>query len=187
LQTKERHRDVVLDHVVRGLLALTLGTALLFYPDRARPMLANFMGMFWLTSGIIGIRWGASGERARGLPVLAGIVGVVAGLGMLGRHLAPNVAPIEVFLSVLGLIILLTGVLHIYYGQGKGHSEGKRSWPATILGVFEIVLGLILVFAPMERGPVILVAAGIWAVLGGIILIGDALRIRRLRKRSDEE
>ena len=173
--------------LIRGLLALTLGTALLFYPDRARPMLANFMGMFWLTSGIIGIRWGVSGERARGLPVLAGVVGVVAGLGMLARSLVPNVAPLEVFLSVLGLIILLTGLLHIYHGVGKGHSEGNRSWPATILGVFEIVLGLILVFAPMERGPAILVAAGIWAALGGIILIGDALRMRTLQKRSKNQ
>ena len=172
--------------LIRGLLALTLGTALLFYPDRARPMLANFMGMFWLTSGIIGIRWGVSGERARGLPVLAGVVGVVAGLGMLGRHFAPNVAPLDVFLSVLGLIILLTGLLHIYYGKGKGHSEGKLSWPATILGVFEIVVGLILVAAPMERGPVILVAAGIWAALGGTVLIGDALRIRRAKQEAGD-
>jgi uncharacterized membrane protein HdeD (DUF308 family) len=173
--------------LIRGLLALTLGTALLFYPDRARPMLANFMGIFWLTSGIISIRWGVSGERARGLPVLAGIVGVIAGLGMLGRHFVPEAAPLDVFLSVLGLIILLTGIIHIYYGMGRGHHDRKRSWPATILGVFEIVLGLILVFAPMERGPGLLAAAGVWAVLGGIILIGDALRIRKLQKERREE
>jgi uncharacterized membrane protein HdeD (DUF308 family) len=173
--------------LIRGLLALTLGAALLLYPDRARPMLANFMGMFWLTSGIISIRWGISGERSRGLPVLAGVVGIVAGLGMLGRHFAPNVAPLDVFLSLLGLVILLTGLLHIYYGMGRGHRERKRSWPATILGVFEIVLGLILVFAPMERGPTLLLAAGVWALLGGVILIGDALRMRRLQKRSAVE
>ena len=40
----------------RGLMAITLGLVLLFQPDKTRPMLGNFMGMFWLASGIISLR-----------------------------------------------------------------------------------------------------------------------------------
>ena len=146
--------------LVRGTLALTLGVALLFYPDKARPMLGNFMGMFWLVSGIISLRWGVRGERARGFPVLAGAIGVLAGLGMLGRNFARGWGAVDVFLSVLGLIILLTGLMHIFGGfragpeAQAGEPRRKRSWTSLILGVFEVVLGLVLVVAPMERGPV---------------------------------
>jgi len=48
--------------LIRGLLAISLGPILLFQPDKTGPILGNFMGMFWLASGIISIRWGASGE-----------------------------------------------------------------------------------------------------------------------------
>ena len=75
--------------LVRGILAVSLGTALLIQPDKPLPMLGNFMGMYWLVAGVLSLRWGASGERARGFPVLAGVIGVLAGLGMLSRSLAP--------------------------------------------------------------------------------------------------
>lgn len=57
--------------VVRGMLAISLGIALVFQPDKARPGLVSFMGMFWLFSGIVSLRWGVHGERARGLSLLA--------------------------------------------------------------------------------------------------------------------
>ena len=174
--------------LIRGLLAVTLGVALLFYPDKSRPILGNFMGMFWLVSGIISLRWGVRGERARGFPLLAGVVGVVAGLGMLGRSFARGWAAEDVFFSVLGLIILLTGLMHIFGGFRAGPEEAqsgeprrKQSWTSLMLGVFEVVLGLVLVAAPMERGPVLHFVASVWALLGGAILIGDALRLRRTR------
>lgn len=62
----------------RGLLAITLGVVLVFYPDKTRWILGNFMGMFWLVSGFMSLRWSATGERARGWALLAGIVGVLA-------------------------------------------------------------------------------------------------------------
>jgi uncharacterized membrane protein HdeD (DUF308 family) len=50
----------------RSLFATILGLVLLFQPEKTTPMLGNFMGMFWFASGFISLRWGASGERARG-------------------------------------------------------------------------------------------------------------------------
>lgn len=180
--------------LIRGMLAVTLGVALVFYPDKSRPMLGNFMGMFWLVSGVMSLRWGVRGERASPLPALAGVVGVLAGLGMLGRWFARGWAAEAVFLSVLGLVILLTGLMHIFGGFWTGPQEAqpgeprrKRSWTSLILGVFEVVLGLVLVVAPLERGPILHLVASIWALLGGAILIGDALRLRRQQALPDGE
>jgi uncharacterized membrane protein HdeD (DUF308 family) len=38
--------------LARSLLAVALGLALVLKPEKTRPMLVNFMGMFWLMAGI---------------------------------------------------------------------------------------------------------------------------------------
>jgi uncharacterized membrane protein HdeD (DUF308 family) len=179
--------------LIRGMLAITLGVALIFQPDKARPMLVSFMGMFWLVSGIVSLRWGVHGERARGLSLLAGAAGVLAGIGMLSRRFTQGIVGEDVLLSVIGLIILLTGLMHMFGGFRTGPeetsllSQSRRcSWTAFLLGLFEIVLGVMLVIEPMGRGPVIYFAASVWALVGGAILIGDALRLRRRQQASPE-
>jgi len=177
--------------LIRGMLAVTLGVTLLFWPDKARPMLVNFMGMFWLVSGVVSLRWGVHGERARGLSLLAGAAGVLAGLGMLSRRFTQGMVGEDVLLSVIGLIIILTGLMHIFGGFRTGPVEThlfsqnrKWSWTAFLLGLFEIVLGVLLVVAPLDHGPLIYFAASVWALVGGAILLGDALRLRRLRQTA---
>jgi uncharacterized membrane protein HdeD (DUF308 family) len=185
--------------LIRGMLAITLGVALFFQPDKARPILVNFMGMFWLISGIVSLRWGVHGERARGLSLLAGAAGVLAGIGMLSRRFTTGMVGEDVLLSVVGLIILLTGLMHIVGGFRTGPVETHLlsqnrtrmwsrawSWTAFLLGLFEIVLGVILVIAPMGRGPLIYFAASVWALVGGTILLGDAVRLRRLRQTAQQ-
>ena len=165
---------------MRGLLAITLGVVLVFYPDKTRWFLGNFMGMFWLASGFISLRWSATGERARGWALVAGIVGVLAGIGMLGRGVASRFVAEDIVIGVVGLIILLTGLLHMFGGfRQDGQSIRRWSWTGFLLGVFEAVLGLLLIIEPLERGPIVYTAATLWALLGGLILIGDALRVRR--------
>jgi uncharacterized membrane protein HdeD (DUF308 family) len=179
--------------LVRGILAVTLGVALLFWPDKARPILVNFMGMFWLVSGIVSLRWGARGERARGVSLLAGAIGVLAGIGMLSRRFTQGIVGEEVLISVVGLIILLTGAMHIFGGFRTGPAEThllsqnrKWSWTAFLLGLFEMVLGLLLVVEPLGRGPLVYFAASVWALVGGAILLGDAARLRRLQLQREE-
>jgi uncharacterized membrane protein HdeD (DUF308 family) len=166
--------------LIRGLLAVALGVALLAQPEKTRPMLANFMGMFWLVSGLISLRWGVSGQRSTGLWLVAGIIGVLAGIGMLTRGVAKSWVREDVFTSVLGLVIALTGIIHIFGGFRTGPDLGRQqSWSALLLGIFEIILGLLLVGAPLERGTGIYLAATVWALVGGFILIADAMAVRR--------
>ena len=180
--------------LIRGVLAVILGVALIFWPDKARPILVSFMGMFWLVSGIVSLRWGVHGERAKGLSLLAGAAGVLAGVGMLSRRFTQGIGGEDVLLSVIGLVILLTGLMHVVGGFRTSAVEThlfsqdrKWSWTAFLLGLFEIVLGVILFIAPMNRGPVIYLAASVWALVGGVILLGDALRLRRLRQQAKQE
>jgi uncharacterized membrane protein HdeD (DUF308 family) len=174
--------------LIRGILAVSLGAALLFQTEMARPILGNFMGMYWLVAGLMSLRWGARGERARRFPILAGIIGVLAGLGMLGRTLAPSYVAEEVFFSVLGLVMLLTGLLHIFGGFQQGPERTRQwSWTSFLLGLFEVILGLMLVINPLTRDIWVYLAASIWALVGGFILITDALRVRRASRKEKKE
>ena len=167
--------------LVRGMFAIMLGLALVFQPDKSRPMLVNFMGFYWLMAGIMSIRWGVSGERARGMPVVAGIVGVLAGLVVITRNLVGGLVSEIVVLYLLGTVILLTGLLHAFGGFRKGQDSSRQwSWGGLLLGIFEVVLGGMLIIAPLERGTAMSWAASIWAVIGGLMLIGDA-RLSRAR------
>jgi len=177
--------------LLRGMLAVALGVALFFQPDKARPILVNYMGMFWLVSGIVSLRWGVHGERARGLSLLAGAIGVLAGIGMLTRRWTTGVENEEILLMTMGLVIFLTGLMHIFGGFRTGPEEthllGKKrkwSWTSFLLGLFEIVLGLMLVISPLEHGSVVHSSVSIWALVAGAILVGDAVRLRRLRLQA---
>ena len=170
----------------RGLLAISLGVVLLFLPGKALPMLANFMGIFWLLAGVTSLRWSASGERARGLSLVAGVIGVLAGLVMISRHLTDNVVSFTTLLDILAVVILLTGLLHIVGGFRTGEDAARqRSWTSVLLGVFEVVLGILLLItraaAPTGFGRPTYLAFTIWALIGGLILIGEALRVRKAR------
>ena len=104
--------------LVRGIFAISLGLALLVQPDRARPMLTNFFGMYWLLAGLVSIRWGARGERARGLPLVAGVVGVLTGLVAIGRSLIGGVLSEVMVLYLLGTVILCEAGSHDSTGIG---------------------------------------------------------------------
>ena len=174
--------------IIRAVLATLLGLALLIQPDKARPMLVNFMGMFWLASGIISLRWGASGRRAHGIwPIVAGIAGIIAGILALTSRLASGYLDELMVLNILGAVMILTGLVHIGGGFRVGRQERHRTWAAALLGVFEVLLGILAVLAQsLEFSRIFYWALTTWAVVGGFLLFADALAMRRRARQPDE-
>jgi uncharacterized membrane protein HdeD (DUF308 family) len=170
------------------MLAVALGVALMLEPNRTKPVLANFMGMYWLVSGLMSLRWGVGGRRAKGLWLAAGIIGLLVGVGLLSRDLTLNWVPLGTLITVMGLLILLTGLLHIFGGFRTGEDLTRQRSPTSLLlGAFEVILGLLLVIAPLDQGPLVYLAMSVWALLGGVILISDALRVRRQRQQEETQ
>jgi len=173
--------------IVRAVLATLLGLVLLFQPDKARPILVNFMGMFWLASGIMSLRWGASGRRTRSIwPIIAGVAGIIAGILALTRRLASGYLDELVVLNILGAVMILTGLVHIGGGFRVGRQERHRTWAAAILGVFEILLGILALLAQsLEFSRIFYWSLTVWALVGGFILFADALAMRRRDRQAE--
>ena len=172
--------------LARSALALALGLALILQPDKARPFLVNFIGVFWLAGGIMSLRWGASGDRARRMSVVVGIVGIVAGLLILGRFVLAQLVGEEPIVLLLGVIIVLTGLVHVFEGFRTGvDQQRRRSWTSILLGVFEIILGILVLLWRDDFGAVFYAVVTIWAFMAALILLREGLRQRTLvRSRS---
>lgn len=173
--------------LARSVLALALGLALILHPDKSRPMLVNFIGVFWLAAGIMSLRWATSGERAQRMSVVVGIVGIVAGVLVLGRFLLIQLVGEAPIVLLLGSVVLLTGLVHVFEGFRTGTDRHRqRSWISTLLGAFEVALGLVVLLWREDFGPVFYAVVTIWAFLAAFALLREAL-LQRSRAKAKTE
>ncbi len=149
-------------------------------PEKTSDNLATYMAAFWALTGVVTIRAALAGQRTRGVPLVSGCAGVVAGLVVLFHERLDNVVAQSVLVWLLAIVILLTGLAHVLEGFSAGDElERQPSRSSVLLGMMEIPLGLLLLVGALENSRAGYWAACIWAITGGVILIGDALLLRR--------
>lgn len=165
--------------LIRGAVALGLGLALLLAPDLGRPLLAQYMGMYWMASGLLSIVWGVRGARFTRLWLLAGCVGMLGGLAIVVRPLYAPPMDVRLVVTLFGMVAVLTGLLHMAGGYRVRREFGPRwSRGSFLLGLVQLMLGLLVLFAPGKVPTIVVVMAVSWAVIGGLGLIRDALSLR---------
>jgi len=173
--------------LIRGILAFALGLSLFFIPEKTAPMLANFMGLFWVTTGLVSLRHDPVIPHRR-LARIAAIIIIVTGVAMFTRQISSRWVTWELLVNAVAIIIIVTGVLHIYGGFqiGKQSSVGRTALSVSI-GIFEVILGVLFLFSETGRSPVIYLMATIWALVGGTLIIVDAIAKRRQAKRQQAD
>ena len=181
-QRIEPHESTIvfLMGLFRGFSAIGLGLLLFIAPDKSGSMLANKMGFFWLFSGIALLRLSRDNPARQTIgpksTTILAVVGILAGLLMITRRLTERIAPEEVFVTVLGGIIIITGLLHLWseYEIGGAASGGHRILHA-LMGVFELILGVMLVVSPLDQSRFTYWIVTIWALIFGVLAIGEAV------------
>jgi uncharacterized membrane protein HdeD (DUF308 family) len=161
--------------VARGVMAIVLGLALALHGDRAPAALVNFMGAYWILNGIITFQWGlaAEGPRRR-LPLAAGAIGTVTGAVVLVANVGTTF-----LLAILGVVIALTGLAHLFGGFELADISGRRWRPGVPLGILEIGLGTTLILTADRHDSLSAWLASAWALVGGAVLVSDAVLMRR--------
>jgi uncharacterized membrane protein HdeD (DUF308 family) len=139
------------------------------------------MGVYWILNGVVTLQWSLMAERRRRLlPLVAGVIGIVTGAVVLLADVGTTF-----LLSILGAVIALTGIVHLLGGFELADVSGRRWRPGVPLGILEVGLGATLIVTSGQGGSLSTWLASAWALLGGTVLIFDALLIRRQLSRSE--
>ena len=167
--------------VIRGSFSLLLGIAVSITQDRA--MLANFIGVYWLLSGLLTLRWAMTVRWVRGsrIGLAAGSLSVIAAILVLLRtQLQDMIAP-DTLINVLGAAALLTGSLRLLGAFEIERQTGRRwTFGGIALGCVEVVLGLVLIVTSGSNDRALAIVFAAWGLVGGCLLLIEGFRLRRL-------
>lgn len=158
--------------LIQGIAAVIIGILLLLYPAATLFVLIQFLGIYWMVSGIFGIVSIFIDSSMWGWKLFAGILGIIAGILILQHPIWSGLLVPTVLVFVLGIQGLIIGIVNLIQAfQGGG-------WGIGILGALSIVFGIILIGSPFVAALALPWVAGIFALVGGIFGIIAAFRLK---------
>lgn len=166
--------------LIRGLLALVLGIALLAFPAAGLWTIAILFGAYAFVDGIFAlvasVRMAHTDNRWIWL-LLEGVVGIAAGIF---AALYPGIAVVTLAL-LLGAWAIVTGILAIASAlSARQHVPNEWLW--VLSGVVSVIFGFAIFWSPTFGLFALLWMVSFYAILAGIIMIGLAFRLRRANK-----
>jgi len=169
---------------LRGIVALTLALAITV-GGRNTGRLVTFLALFWMTGGLITLRFALAIRPRPGFRlVLAAATAAVVGavLVLLRDRLSGRIDP-DVFVWLLGISAVLTGLLRILGGFAAEERLGRR-WTlgGIVLGTLEVALGALLLLTNQVDPDLLVPIAAAWGAVSGILLLAQGLRLRRLAR-----
>ena len=161
-----------------GVVTVTLGLIVTFYPSATLNAITILFGLLLLASGLFHlIRVFGGNQEHRVWMGISGLLLIVIGVVML-RHLHLTVALIGL---IIGITWIVQGVTALIVSFSGGAREGGGWW--IFFGIFSLVGGIVIVAVPTESVKVLAVLIGIWFIFQGLFEIAGGLRIRQAVRR----
>jgi uncharacterized membrane protein HdeD (DUF308 family) len=169
---------------LRGILAVAFGVIALRSPHAAAATLVIVFAVFAFADGVLDFllaaRHGRAGQRW-GWYLFEGIVTVALGVIALAF---PGVTLLALVL-IVALRAILLGVLELVAAFSW---EGMDSrWLLGLAGVLSVVLGILLLGAPVQGGFALIWAIGMYAIIVGVALFAVGLRQISSERREKHE
>ena len=158
--------------LIQGISALLLGIFLITSPGATTFILVQFLGIYWLVSGIFQLIAMFIDSSAWGWKLFAGILGILAGIAVLNHPLWSTImipSVLVIILGVQGIIVGIVGLVTAFKGGG---------WGSGVLGALSILFGLVLLFNPLLGAAALPWVLGIFGIVGGITSIIAAFRMK---------
>lgn len=158
--------------LVQGIAALIMGVLLLTNTAMTTIVLVQFIGFYWLISGIFSIVSMFIDSSKWGLKLFSGILGILAGLLVIQHPLWSPLLVGSVLIIILGIEGLLMGITNLIQAFMGG------GWGVGLLGVLNIVFGIILLSNVLIATLSLPWLLGISGIALGIAAIILAFRLR---------
>lgn len=170
--------------VLRATVVLALGIGFLA-ADARRPVLGNLLAVFWLAGAALTLRWAHQhpAHPRSGVATVAGVVGVLAAVVGLTRFLIAGVLSVDATLALLGAAAVAVGVLRLLGWFREEDVTGAISARRIFLGLSEVAIGVTWILVD-EVDRTARIAMGLWALVGGAVMMVDALDLRRRHGRG---
>jgi len=158
--------------LVQGILAILLGAFFLMRPVQTSVIFVQVVAIFWLVGGVMDIIRIFMDSSGWGWKLFSGIIGIIAGLFLLGEGLL-GAAMFGIAIAwVLGFLGIVYGVIYIIqFFKGAG-------WLSIVLGVLSIIFGIILLTNTLLTAATLPWVFGIFLIAGGIFAIIMAFKLR---------
>jgi uncharacterized membrane protein HdeD (DUF308 family) len=158
--------------LMQGVASLVIGLLLLLATGATLTFVVFMLGIWWLIQGLFLLISIFIDSTQWGWKLVGGLLGVIAGILVLqspqmGAVLVTSV--VAIIIGVMGIIIGIMALIAAFKGGG---------WGMGILGAVSLVLGILIVFNPLVSAQVMIWLLAIVNIIGGIIGIVMAFKLR---------
>jgi uncharacterized membrane protein HdeD (DUF308 family) len=167
--------------VARGVAAVIFGLGALFAPGGTWVVLMSFFAAYAFIGGVAAIVTAVSREtradRPWGLLLMEGLLGIAVAVVWVLWPAATSLA----FLYVLGSWAVVSGILEIGTAI-RLRKIIRGEWMLVLAGVLSLAIGVTIWLWPVAGALALVWWLGGYAIVFGTLLIGVALRLRRLTR-----
>jgi uncharacterized membrane protein HdeD (DUF308 family) len=163
---------------VRGVLAILFGILTLAMPSVTLALLVIFFGVWAILDGGTHLIVAARRGDHRGLHLVEGLIGVLAGIF---AFVWPGTT-ILAFIYLIAAWAILTGAARIALAL-QLHGSPAREWMIGLSGGLGLLFGILLLVAPIAGALVMAIWIGIYAIVAGALLLSLAFRMRARQGR----
>jgi uncharacterized membrane protein HdeD (DUF308 family) len=156
-----------------GIAAALIGCFLLVSPKATATDIFRLLGLFFVVAGAQSMIGLVRDRRNWGWKVFAGVLGIIAGLVFLFEPTASAYLGSAIVVWFLGTAAILVGIALII--QGIAYA----GWGHTVLGIVALIFGILVILLAALGALTMPWVFGLLAVVGGIFLVVDAVRMRR--------
>ncbi len=158
--------------LLQGILLVVVGILLFTNTAATAVVLAQILAIYWLISGVLELVSIFIDRSAWGLKLIGGIIGIWAGLFIINNPIGGTLAfgfAVVIILGIQALLLGITNIIQAFRGAG---------WGIGLLGVINIIFGMILLGNSMIAVATLPWVLGGFAIVGGIASIVFAFRLK---------
>jgi uncharacterized membrane protein HdeD (DUF308 family) len=170
--------------LLRGIVGIIFGLLLIFWPLMSGLALVFVLGIFAMVDGIIAVVGSIMNRKQFDrwwVILLQGIIGILFGLIAVFNPVIAGLA----IIWVIAAWAIVIGILGVWAGISLRKEIQGEFWLILVSALF-IIFGIVAFMNPEAAGGFLLVVWGIIALVGGIISVILAFKLRGLRGQFSE-
>jgi uncharacterized membrane protein HdeD (DUF308 family) len=163
--------------LLRGIASILFGVLAFVWPGKIAITLVFIYGAYALVDGVFSLYAAISGGNATGSRWWLAVVGIAGVLAGIISFASPVLVALWLLL-LIGAWAIVSGVSEII-GAIRLRKEIDNEWLLVFHGALTVLFGVVLMASPAAGALALLWVISAYAIVGGVILIALAFRLRK--------